>query len=234
VLENDANPAGGTQGQRDVLATVPHKHASVVLANPPIGHKSSITVIANDGRATREDIAYERPDFWETTSNKQLNFVQHIASLLAIQGWAAVVVPDNVLFEGGAGEQIRRRLLKQFDVHTLLRLPTGIFYSGGVKANALFFDKRPAAEHPWTRQLWVYDFRTGQHFTLKQNPLRREHLQEFVDCYLPGKDRSERVEMERFRVFALTSWSRATRRTSTSPGSRTRASREATISCHQR
>jgi type I restriction enzyme M protein len=186
---------------RDALAAVPRRHASVVLANPPFGRKSSITVIGEEGRATREDIAYERPDFWETTSNKQLNFVQHIASLLAIEGRAAVVVPDNVLFEGGAGEQVRRRLLKQFDVHTLLRLPTGIFYSGGVKANVLFFDKKPASEHPWTKQLWVYDFRTGQHFTLKQNPLRREHLQDFVDCYLPGKDRSERVETERFRLF---------------------------------
>ncbi len=186
---------------RDALATVPHRHASVVLANPPFGRKSSITVIAEDGRATREDMAYERPDFWETTSNKQLNFVQHIASLLAVDGRAAVIVPDNVLFEGGAGEQIRRRILKQFDVHTLLRLPTGIFYSGGVKANVLFFDKKPASEHPCTKRLWVYDFRTGQHFTLKQSPLRREHLQDFVDCYLPGKDRSERVETERFRVF---------------------------------
>jgi type I restriction enzyme M protein len=186
---------------RDALATVPRRHASVVLANPPFGRKSSITVIGAGGRATREDIAYERPDFWETTANKQLNFVQHIASLLAIEGRAAVVVPDNVLFEGGAGEQIRRRLLKQSDVHTLLRLPTGIFYSGGVKANVLFFDKKPASEQPWTKRLWVYDFRTGQHFTLKQNPLRREHLQDFVDCYLPGKDRSERVETERFRAF---------------------------------
>jgi type I restriction enzyme M protein len=86
-------------------------------------------------------------------------------------------------------------------VHTLLRLPTGIFYSGGVKANVLFFDKKRASDKPWTTALWVYDFRTGQHFTLKQNPLRREHLQDFVDCYQPGKDRSDRVETERFRAF---------------------------------
>lgn len=86
-------------------------------------------------------------------------------------------VPGNVLFEGGAGEIVRRRLLTQFDVHTLLRLPTGIFYAGGVKANVLFFDKREARpDAPWTSTLWVYDFRVGQHFTLKQNPLRREHL----------------------------------------------------------
>lgn len=107
-----------------------------------------------------------------------------------------------MLFEGGAGETIRRRLLKEFDVHTLLRLPTGIFYAGGVKANVLFFDKRPAGERPWTERLWVYDFRTNQHFTLKQSQLRREHLQDFVDCYLPEKTRAERVETERFRAFS--------------------------------
>lgn len=107
-----------------------------------------------------------------------------------------------MLFEGGAGETIRRRLLKEFDVHTLLRLPTGIFYAGGVKANVLFFDKRPAGERRWTERLWVYDFRTNQHFTLKQSQLRREHLQDFVDCYLPEKTRAERVETERFRAFS--------------------------------
>ncbi|HEX5405485.1 MAG TPA: class I SAM-dependent DNA methyltransferase [Pseudonocardiaceae bacterium] len=185
----------------DALATKPTRHASVVLANPPFGRKSSVTVVGADGRASREDIAYARSDFWTTTTNKQLNFVQHIASLLTINGRAAVVVPDNVLFEGGAGEQIRRRLLREYDMHTLLRLPTGIFYAGGVKANVLFFDRRPAAEHPWTTRLWVYDLRTGAHFTLKQNPLRREHLADFVDCYRPGADRSERVETERFRAF---------------------------------
>jgi type I restriction enzyme M protein len=155
-----------------------------------------------DDRVTRKDREVPRTDFWATTANKQLNFVQHIASLLAIDGTAAVVVPDNVLFEGGAGETIRRRLLKQYDVHTLLRLPTGIFYAGGVKANVLFFERKRAREEPWTSTLWVYDFRTNQHFTLKQNPLRREHLQDFVDNYLPGKDRGERTESERFRAFA--------------------------------
>ncbi len=130
-----------------------------------------------------------------------MNFVQHIATILAINGRAAVVLPDNVLFEGGAGETIRRRLLADFDVHTLLRLPIGIFYAQGVKANVLFFDKKPARERPWTERLWVYDLRTNQHFTLKQNPLRRKHLQDFVDSYLPGKARSERVESKRFRSF---------------------------------
>ncbi|HET8680861.1 MAG TPA: class I SAM-dependent DNA methyltransferase [Micromonosporaceae bacterium] len=186
---------------RDSLAREPGRRATLVLANPPFGRSSSIRVVGEDGRASREEREIERTDFWATTANKQLNFVQHIASLLHIDGTAAVVVPDNVLFEGGAGETIRRRLLRQYDLHTLLRLPTGIFYAGGVKANVLFFQRRRAREEPWTTKLWVYDLRTNQHFTLKQNPLRREHLQEFVDCYLPGKDPAERVETERFRAF---------------------------------
>jgi type I restriction enzyme M protein len=116
---------------------------------------------------SREDLEITRDDFWVTTSNKQLNFVQHIKTILAVNGRAAVVLPDNVLFEGGAGETIRRRLLAEFDVHTLLRPPTGIFYADGVKANVLF-DKKPASpERPWTERLWVYDFRTNRHFTLE-------------------------------------------------------------------
>ena len=124
-----------------------------------------------------------RDDFWATTSNKQLNFVQHIHSMLKMNGRAAVVVPDNVLFEGGPGELIRRELLKQADVHTLLRLPTGIFYAQGVKANVLFFDRKPVREKPWTEKLWIYDLRTNMHFTLKENPLKREDLDNFVKCY---------------------------------------------------
>ncbi|WP_242907567.1 class I SAM-dependent DNA methyltransferase [Actinomadura terrae] len=187
---------------KDALAEPSHMYPSVVLANPPFGRKSSITVVGEDGRVGREDIEYSRQDFWVTTKNKQLNFVQHIASMLGIPGRAAVVLPDNVLFEGGAGETIRRRLLKQFDVHTLLRLPTGIFYAGGVKANVLFFDKKPARpDAPWTSKLWVYDFRTGQHFTLKQNRLTREHLDDFVKCYRPGEPSESRIETERFKPF---------------------------------
>ena len=186
---------------RDSLLADPGARWSVVLSNPPFGRKSSITMVGADGREAREDREIERPDFVVTTANKQLNFVQHIATILDINGRAAVVVPDNVLFEGGVGETLRRRLLNDFDVHTLLRLPTGIFYAQGVKANVLFFDKKPAREQPWTERLWVYDLRTNQHFTLKQNPLRREHLQDFVDSYLSGKARSERVESERFRAF---------------------------------
>jgi type I restriction enzyme M protein len=188
---------------RDALAEPPNNYPSVVLANPPFGRKSSITVVAENGQASREDIEYARQDFWVTTKNKQLNFVQHIASMLGIPGRAAVVLPDNVMFEGGAGETIRRRLLRQFDVHTLLRLPTGIFYAGGVKANVLFFDKKPARpDVPWTSTLWVYDFRTGLHFTLKQNRLTRAHLDDFVKCYRPGEPRDTRMETERFKPFS--------------------------------
>jgi type I restriction enzyme M protein len=122
-------------------------------------------------------------------------------TILDINGRAAVVLPDNVLFEGGAGEVLRRKLLNDFDLHTILRLPTGIFYAQGVKANVLFFDKKPASETPWTRKLWVYDLRTNQHFTLKQNPLRRTHLDEFVGSYLAGSPRDARTESERWKSF---------------------------------
>ena len=185
---------------KDSLTTDPGKRWSVVLANPPFGTKSSITIIGADGKKGKENLGIAREDFWVTTANKQLNFVQHIKTIMEINGRAAVVLPDNVLFEGGAGETIRKRLLKEFDVHTLLRLPTGIFYAGGVKANVLFFDKKPAGNKPWTTKLWVYDFRTNQHFTMKENPLRRTHLDEFVACYMPG-DRTKRKESERFKPF---------------------------------
>lgn len=159
-----------------------------------------MTVVGADGEAKREDLTVVRDDFWATTSNKQLNFVQHVKTLLTIEGRAAIVVPDNVLFEGGAGETVRRKLLHECDVHTLLRLPTGIFYAQGVKANVLFFDRKPASEEPWTRALWVYDLRTNQHFTLKENPLRYEHLADFVERFV-ADDRSKREETERFRCF---------------------------------
>jgi type I restriction enzyme M protein len=132
----------------------------MILTNSPFGNKSSFTVLGADGKAERETQTYERDDFWVTTSNKQLNFLQHIKSILKINGRAAVVVPDNVLFEGGAGETVRRKLLSEYDTHTLLRLPTGIFYAQGVKANVLFFDRKPASEEPWTKELWIYDLRT--------------------------------------------------------------------------
>lgn len=185
---------------RDSLTADPGRRWSVVLANPPFGTKSSVTMIGDDGKKSKDNLEIVRDDFWVTTSNKQLNFVQHIKSIMEIHGRAAVVIPDNVLFEGGAGETLRKRLLKEFDVHTLLRLPTGIFYAGGVKANVLFFDKKPAGDKPWTTKLWVYDFRTNQHFTMKQNPLRRSHLDEFVDAYMPGNS-GKRIEFERFKAF---------------------------------
>ncbi len=171
------------------------------MTNPPFGKKSSITVINEEGEESKEKAIYYREDFWATTSNKQLNFLQHAKSLLKIHGRAAIVVPDNVLFEGGAGETVRRKLLHESDVHTLLRLPTGIFYAQGVKANVLFFDRKPASEKPWTNTLWIYDFRTNQHFTLKTNPLKREHLDDFVACYR-AENRHEREETEQFKPFA--------------------------------
>ncbi|MCZ7560801.1 MAG: type I restriction-modification system subunit M [Burkholderiaceae bacterium] len=170
----------------DALAADPGQRFGVVLANPPFGKKSSTMIVGEDGRASTEKDIVERDDFWATTSNKQLNFVQHIKTLLKINGCAAVVVPDNVLFEGGAGETIRRKLMHECDVHTLLRLPTGLFYAQGVKANVLFFDRKPASETPWTKKLWIYDLRTNKHFTLKTNPLKREDLDEFVTLYNPA------------------------------------------------
>jgi type I restriction enzyme M protein len=184
----------------DALKADPYERFEMVLTNPPFGRKSSMTFVNEEGEADRESLVVVRDDFWASTSNKQLNFVQHVKTLLAINGRAAVVVPDNVLFEGGAGETVRRKLLQECDVHTLLRLPTGVFYAQGVKANVLFFDRKPAAEAPWTRELWVYDLRTNMHFTLKQNPLGYEHLQDFVEMYKPD-NRRNRIESERFKLF---------------------------------
>jgi type I restriction enzyme M protein len=169
----------------DSLAADPGDRFDLVLTNPPFGKKSSTTIVGEDGKVAKERDIVERDDFWATTSNKQLNFLQHVKTLLKVNGRAAIVVPDNVLFEGGAGETIRRRLLRECDVHTLLRLPTGLFYAQGVKANVLFFDRKLAAERPWTERLWIYDLRTNQHFTLKTNPLKRTDLDEFVACYEP-------------------------------------------------
>ena len=156
-----------------------------VLANPPFGKKSSMSFTNEEGEQTTDSLTYNRQDFWATTSNKQLNFVQHIRTMLKTTGRAAVVVPDNVLFEGGAGETIRRKLLENADLHTILRLPTGIFYAQGVKANVLFFDNREASPNPWTLKVWYYDYRTNVHHTLKQKPMRYEHLAEFIECYNP-------------------------------------------------
>jgi type I restriction enzyme M protein len=169
----------------DSLAAHPGQYFDKVLTNPPFGKKSSVTFVTDEGEIRRESQNIVRDDFWVSTSNKQLNFVQHVRSILQQHGRAAIVVPDNVLFEGGAGEVVRHRLLNECDLHTLLRLPTGIFYAQGVKANVLFFDRKPASEKPWTDTLWIYDFRTNQNFTLKTNQLTRQDLDEFVICYNP-------------------------------------------------
>lgn len=167
----------------DSLAADPGDRFDLVLTNPPFGKKSSVTFVTDEGELKRESQTIVRDDFWASTSNKQLNFVQHIKTILRVHGKAAVVVPDNVLFEGGAGETVRRKLLHECDVHTLLRLPTGIFYAQGVKANVLFFDRKTSSERAQTSALWIYDLRTNMEFTLKQNPLTRKDLDEFVACY---------------------------------------------------
>jgi type I restriction enzyme M protein len=183
----------------DSLAKHPGTYYDIVLTNPPFGRKSSITVY-NENGASKEKQDYERPDFWATTSNKQLNFLQHVKTLLKTTGRAAIVIPDNVLFEGGAGETVRRRLLHDTDCHTLLRLPTGVFYAQGVKANVLFFDNRPGSPDPQTKQLWIYDLRTNMHFTLRTSPLTYNDLQDFIKCYNP-ENRQQRTEAERFKPY---------------------------------
>jgi type I restriction enzyme M protein len=186
--------------RRDALSAKSDNY-DVILTNPPFGKKSSFKIIGEDGSVETERETYEREDFKFTTSNKQLNFLQHIMSVMESNGRAAVVLPDNILFEAGnAGEGIRKRLLQQFDFHTLLRLPTGIFYKQGVKANVLFFDKKPASTTVQTKELWIYDFRTNINFTLKKDPLKRADLDDFVACYKPGK-RGQRKPSERFRSF---------------------------------
>ena len=179
--------------QADALLTDPGYRVDYVLTNPPFGKKSSITFTNEEGETEDEDLVYNRSEFWTTSSNKQLNFVQHIYTILNSTGKAAVVVPDNVLFEGGAGETVREQLLQNTDLHTILRLPTGIFYKQGVKANVIFFDKRPASPERQTREVWIYDFRTNIHFTLKQNPMKESDLDDFVACFNP-ENRHQRKE----------------------------------------
>jgi type I restriction enzyme M protein len=194
---------GGDQSPIEVgdsLISDPGTRYDVVMTNPPFGRKSSITLTNSEGKADKEALTYERQDFWATTSNKQVNFLQHVKTLLKINGKAAIVVPDNVLFEGGAGETVRKKLLNECDVHTLLRLPTGVFYAQGVKANVLFFERKAASERPWTQTLWIYDLRTNKHFTLKTNTLRNKDLQDFTKCY-NAQNRHDRKETERFKPF---------------------------------
>jgi type I restriction enzyme M protein len=185
--ENFISPA-------DALISDSGLRVDYVLANPPFGRKSSMTATNEEGEQETDELTYNRQDFWETSSNKQLNFVQHIRTLLKSTGQAAVVLPDNVLFEGGAGETVRKKLMATTELHTILRLPTGIFYKQGVKANVLFFDNKPAAKLPWTKDIWIYDFRTNIHFTLKKNPLKLEDLRDFINCYNPD-NRHKRKEI---------------------------------------
>lgn len=184
--------------QGDALSSAGNDRYDIVLTNPPFGKKSSYRVVGEDGQVSTEQENYEREDFKFTTSNKQFNFLQHIMTVLKVGGRAGVVLPDNVLFEAGrAGEGIRRRLLETFNFHTLLRLPTGIWYSPGVKANVLFFDKKAPAKQAQTKELWVYDYRTNVHKTLKTKKLTREDLDDFVHCY------KTRKETDRFRRFPI-------------------------------
>lgn len=191
----------------DALLTDPGSRFDYVLTNPPFGKKSSITFTNEEGEQEAEDLVYNRKDFWTTSSNKQLNFVQHINTILKATGKAAVVVPDNVLFEGGAGEVIRQKLLQTTDLHTILRLPTGIFYKPGVKANVIFFDMRPAGPESQTRNVWIYDLRTNMHFTLKQHPMTDTDLEDFIRCYNPSnryartETWSEETQDGRWRKF---------------------------------
>lgn len=190
----------------DALATDPGERYDVILTNPPFGRKPGFKDTDFDGELVNEPETYEREDFKFTTSNKQFNFLQHIMTVMESDGRAAVVLPDNVLFEAGsAGEGIRKRLLEQFDFHTLVRLPTGIFYKPGVKANVLFFDKHPprADGKPNSKALWIYDFRTNLHFTLKKNPLKPADLDDFLTCY-SAANRSKRKENERFKRLDIT------------------------------
>ena len=186
--------------REDSLLQKPSENFDYVMTNPPFGKKSSITITNEEGIQKRESLTYERQDFWVTTSNKQLNFVQHVVSMLKADGKAAVVVPDNVLFEGGAGETVRKNLLQKTDLHTILRLPTGLFYAQGVKANVIFFDNKPASKNAWTQEVWIYDFRTNRHFTLKTQQLKYEHLLDFIKCYNPN-NRYKRKETECFKKF---------------------------------
>lgn len=183
--------------QGDSLMSAGETRYDMVLTNPPFGKKSGLKVLNADGSVDVEKEDYQRPDFIATTSNKQINFLQHIMTILKIGGKAAVVVPDNVLFEGGAGEKVRQRLLREFNLHTVLRLPTGIFYAQGVKANVLFFDKMTPLEYGYrTGDVWFYDLRTNMNFTLVTNTLSDADLRDFIQCY------DNREETERFKKFS--------------------------------
>lgn len=193
VLHNIGEMTGESPvSPADSLVAPPGRTVDYVLANPPFGRKSSMTFTNEEGEEERDDLVYNRQDFWAATSNKQLNFIQHIRTMLHSTGRAAVVVPDNVLFEGGAGETIRRKLIETTDLHTILRLPTGIFYAQGVKANVIFFDNRPGSPKAQTKEVWFYDYRTNVHHTLKKKPMTYEDLRDFLACFNPANRHDRR------------------------------------------
>lgn len=195
---------GGEEGNitcADSLKEKGSRYYDIIATNPPFGAQDT-SYLADNGDVKKQDNYYERDDFFAITSNKQFNFLQHIMSILALNGRAGVVLPDNVLFEEkNAGKKIRERLLKNFNLHTILRLPTGIFYAQGVKANVLFFEKKGLSEEVQSQEVWIYDLRSGKRFTLVENPLRAEDLEDFKKCYCI-EDRSQRVESERFKRFS--------------------------------
>src|SRR5437899_4546498 len=186
---------------KDALAGK-HGEYEMVLTNPPFGKKSSVTIVNEAGDEEQQSLVVHRDDFWASTSNKQLNFLQHVFTILKQHGRAAIVVPDNVLFEGGAGETVRRELLKQAEVHTLLRLPTGLFYAQGVKANVLFFDRKPAAEKPCSAEphrrlkLWIYDLPPSRNYGAT-GPTNK-HFDVQGEVILPRKEAISSEIAERF------------------------------------
>lgn len=193
----------------DSLKKNPGGIYDMVLTNPPFGKKSSEKIVTDEGKSETQSLTILRDDFWAQTSNKQLNFLQHVRSILKINGRAAIVLPDNVLFEGGAGETVRKKLMQTCDLHTILRLPTGIFYAQGVKANVLFFDKKEASKDSATKKVWIYDLRTNIHFTLKENKLKEDDLEDFIKCFNPEnrferkKTYSEKNPDGRWRCFEI-------------------------------
>jgi len=177
----------------DALISDDRVRVNYVLANPPFGKKSSMTVTNKESKAEKLDMNYNRQDFWETNSNKQLNFLQHIKTILKINGEAAVVLPDNLLFEVGSGEEVRKQLIKTTELHTILRLPIGIFYAPCVKANVLFFSNKPASKEAWTKDIWFYDYRTKIHHTPKKRTMTMQHLEDFINLY-NSENLAKRIE----------------------------------------
>lgn len=182
---------------KDSLKAPPEEQVDVVLTNPPFGIKGSVTYSQGKSAKADDSLTVIRPDFWVQTANKQLNFLQHIVALLKPGGRAAVVVPDNVLFETGAAASIRRRLVESCRVHTVLRLPQGLFYAAGVKSNVIFFE-RPNDDQPAsTEKVWVYDLRSDKKFSLRTKPLQAEDLRDFVTLFRL----SERKPSDHHRTF---------------------------------